>query len=203
MSEAGRRAPASLSPCLGIVPGGATFLAALGAIARRLVCGGDAAPWLVEMGLPVPALCTWAGFGRAGCVARLGPREWLVSADGTTPLPAPLVAGPGARAAVLALDHECAEFALGGAGVPTLFAELVATDLGQFAAQAFVPVLLAGAECWLRALPAPRPHWRIVCAPAEASFVFGTLQALVREAGGEPIGRDDFLSVQFNEEVRS
>ncbi|MBI5615482.1 MAG: hypothetical protein HY943_04245 [Gammaproteobacteria bacterium] len=92
-----------------------------------------------------------------------------------------------------AFDHECVEIALGGAGVRALFAELTATDPEQFGAGAFVPVV-AGPECWLRALPAPHAHWRVCCAPADATFAFGTLLALVREAGGAPFGDADYFA---------
>ncbi|MBI5615272.1 MAG: hypothetical protein HY943_03160 [Gammaproteobacteria bacterium] len=181
---------------------GAPFIADLSPLARRYVCGAGAGAWLAALGLPTPELCAWAAFGRDGWVAHTGPREWLVSAGGATPLPDALAA-PAGRDDVHAFDHECVEIALGGAGVRAMFAELTATDLDQFAPGAFVPVLLAGNECWLRALPAPHAHWRVCCAPADATFVFGTLLALVREAGGALFGLDDFFSAHLTEEGQS
>ena len=140
---------------------GAPFIADLSPLARRYVCGGGAGAWLHSLGLPTPALCAYEAYGRDGCVAHTGPREWLVSAGGATALPEALITQSG-REDVHAFDHECVEVALGGAAIPQLFGELTATDLKQFAPGAFIPLLLAGNECWLRALPGPRAHWRVV-----------------------------------------
>ncbi|MGE0483540.1 MAG: 2Fe-2S iron-sulfur cluster-binding protein [Gammaproteobacteria bacterium] len=170
-----------------------TYLADLSALRRRLVVGRGAADWLRRHGAPVPSgVQDSLAWGDGGLVVRSHLDQYLVI-DAVRPLDTALFDAPDGRDGdTLVLSPEMAEFALGGTARRTLVEEFCATPLaldGPFWAQ----VRFAHCNAALWQFAGHEPHTRILCASADAPFLFEVLRDALG-ADGTVIGFDDYLA---------
>ena len=174
----------------------ADFLADLSAVPRRLVYGRGAATWLTASGFTPPAqLQGWQVVGGEALIARPHVGQFLVvDAPQGGAVPAVFATAPQTAAAVRVSDWQQAELALGGPACAAILAELCAMEL-PIGSEHWCLTRVAHCEValWLRT--APCVHVRIQCAPADARYLCGVLQACVRERGGSLIGYADFLDL--------
>ncbi len=167
------------------------FLADVSALRRRLCVGRSAGAWLTRHGLPaVDGLHRCAVSGTGVVVARIHRHQWLVvAAPGAAGLPDDLA--DGRHDDVLVLPYEAAEFAARGAATEHALAELCAMDTTQITPAHWTLTRIAHCEAALRVVGAPR-HYRILCTPADARFLFGVLADVMTAAGAALIGFDDY-----------
>lgn len=169
------------------------FIADVSAAPNRLVVGAGAAAWLDARGYDVPgALLEWRPLGGDGAVACVHRQRFLLvqpAGSTTDSIPGPPNEGR-AMEDVLVLDHEHGDLALTGALGVTLLAEFCALDPGAFAGNAWIPARVAQCDVALRRLEQPTQHYRLLCAPAEASWLVTTFA----NAGAALAGFDDYLN---------
>ena len=162
---------------------------------KRLLAGAGAARWLEAHGVVAPrAVMQWQRLGGDGAVVRVHRDRYLVVADAASAAPAAVfAAAPGPHADVLVLDHEAAEFALLGGTAAGVLAELCPLDLAGMSDTTWTATRLARCELALRRLDVDAMHFRLLCTPADAQYLFGTLRDCVEVRGGSILGFDDYV----------
>ncbi len=184
----------ALSVCHGmhIASGGAALadgldaLVDVSALPRHLIVGAGAPAWLRSHAWQPPSTlfeCHQQSDGHT--LVRLHDAQYLLlAAVDAASDPLADVAAMELPADVLILPYECAEFAvLGPARFDTLL-ELSRLDPAVLAPGHWCATQLAHADVGMRVIDQPQSHWRIVCSPADARYLFSTLRELLRERGG-------------------
>lgn len=171
------------------------FLADLSALAKQLVVGGGAEAWLGARGWRAPDW-TARAVRDDGCWAvRTGAARYLL---GESPQAAgALDVAPGRVAPdtlVLAQDH--AEMVLGGPAAADVLGEFCGIDLDRCDTGRWLPLLCAQVESALCVLPRGAARdFHLFCAPADAAGLCRVLLDALRDAGGAPIGFNDYLAI--------
>jgi hypothetical protein len=169
------------------------FLADLSALRRRLFIGAGAAQWLDQHDIPTPVrLLEYTELDEGAIIVRLHRQQYLLVDGVQNSSYDALLDLPESRDDnVLILAHEAAEIACGGPHVAAVMAEFCAMDLGTVGENVWLPTRFAHCEVALRRVDFPA-HYRIVCSPADARFLFGVLEEVTLERGGVIVGFDDF-----------
>lgn len=169
------------------------FLADISALRRRLFVGRSAPQWLREHDVIVPEkLLSYKQLNGGATVVRLHRQQYLLT-DGLEPevLEGLFRLEEGRYDNVLVLPYEAAEMACGGPYVTALMAELCPMDLSATKPGSWIATRLAHCEATLRCVDEPL-HYRVVCTPADAQFLFGVLSQVTREHDGTILGFDDY-----------
>ena len=169
------------------------YLVDLSPLRKLLVVGAGGGAWLSANGLPDPRLMQRIAAADGRWVARIGALQVLVGSGLACDLAERTVL-TSASANRTVLHYDAVELAFGGVSATPILAELCALDLTQFPTDAWIATLFAGVEVGLYRDDAKAPHYRLVCAGAEALFLFETLAEMTREFGGAVIGYTEYLN---------
>lgn len=165
-----------------------SYLADLSGLRKYLVVGAGAAAWLGTQGLAAPDWLLRATGADGRWVARTGAARYLLSEGAQSP--GALCITPGRLSGdTLVLAQDSVEIALGGSLALTVLSEFCAIDLSHCTAEAWVPVQLAQLDVGLYSLP---HAFHLICAPADAQFLFSTLTEALSALGGAVIGFADY-----------
>lgn len=171
---------------------GGNALVDLSAVPRRLVVGPGAADWVSRHTGLRPGAMFLISTGEGGCCVRLHQQQYLlIGALHASAAPGWLDAQSATDA--LVLPYECAEFALLGPCREPVLRELSTLRPDAIVPGRWVAARLAHADIGLRTVDDPQTHWRIVCSPADAHYLYGVVSELVREHDGVVTTFDAYL----------
>lgn len=175
----------------------AGFIADLSAVHKRLFVGAGARRFLEAHDIEAPRdLLRWWPLGEDGAVVHLHRHRFLVIAPSGTTRPADLFAvTPGRKGDTLVLQHEAADFALGGEAAAAIVRDLCPMNLAACADDVWIATQLAHCGVALRRMTTDAVTYRLMCAPADAAFLFEVLADVVRENGGTIAGFNDYLEL--------
>ena len=175
----------------------AGFIADLSAVHKRLFVGAGARRFLEAHDIEAPAdLLRWWPLGEDGAVVYLHHHRFLVVAPSGTTRPGPLFAiAPGSQDDTLVLHHEAADFALGGEAADAIVRELCPMNLAASSDGVWIATQLAHCNVAVRRMTTDAVTYRLMCAPADAAFLFGVLVEVVQENGGTIAGFNDYLEL--------
>ena len=174
-------------------PDSGNYLADLSALRRRLFVGRSVPEWLDGHGVTVPEkLLTCAEIHNGAIAVRLHRQQYLLIDSLDCTLSEGLFElEEGRHDEVLVLPYEAAEMACGGPHIGALMAELCPIDLSMVDDGTWIATRLAHCEAAIRRIGNPL-HYRIVCSPADAQFLFGVLSQVTRERDGAILGFNDY-----------
>jgi hypothetical protein len=177
------------------------YIADISSIRRRLFVGSNAPGWLKERGIETSdRLFECRALVNGALIVRLHRQQYLlIDTYGVSSYDALFELDEGRDADVLILDYEAAEIACGGPYVADMFSELCPMEIAQVGAATWIATRLAHCEVAIRRQQNP-VHDRIICAPADAIFLFGILSTVALERDGAVIGFDDFRALLNSEE---
>lgn len=173
---------------------GTAFVADLSAIRKRLVVGSGGAEWITQHTGSCPQeLFAIESLPDGACAVRIHRSQYLVI-DGpdTDRYDELFLLPPGRHGAVLLLDYECAELAIGGPGVEDIIAELCPMPLDDLAPNCWCATRMAHADVQIRVIERPNRHFRCVVTPADARFVFEVISDAIDEHDGMQIGYNNY-----------
>jgi len=174
----------------------ADYVADLSALRRRLFVGHGAAPWLAARNIPVPSgLLEYNDLEAGAIIVRLHRQQYLLidGIDGSHYDEA-FTLDEGRVDDVLVVAYEAAEIACGGPHIGALMAELCPMGIAAVSDKVWNATRLAHCDVALRGVEAPA-HYRVVCSPADAQFLFGVLREVTLEREGAVLGFDDFRAL--------
>jgi len=172
------------------------YVADLSALRRRLFVGRAAPRWLAERNIVVPSgLLEYSELDTGAVIVRLHRHQYLLI-DGVdnSPYNDLFALEPGRHDDVLVVAYEAAEMACGGPHVDELVAELCPMDIVGVEGNTWIATRFAHCELALRRLELPA-HYRVLCSPADARFVFGILREVTLERDGAVLGFDDYRAL--------
>lgn len=168
------------------------------ALVRAGLKGPQAAEWLAARGVPVPAEPnTWLPLPEGGLVARLARTEFLVE-DGWTPGAAARLLrelAPGSRGVYPVPRQDCA-LAIAGGALEELFAQTCNVPvMAQDPAARIVTLtqMVGVGVTLLRSDLGPLPCVRLWCDYTSGPYLWETLEGIVAELGGGPVGVEDLF----------
>jgi hypothetical protein len=178
-------------------PTRAGYVADLSALRRRLFVGRDVPSFLAEQNISAPTgLMEYRELDGGAVIARVHRHQYLLI-DGIASASAhdDVFALEAQRHGdVLVVDYEAAEIACGGPHVEAIVAELCPMDVAAVKPNSWIATRFAHCELALRRIEEPS-HYRVLCTPADARFVFGILSEVTRERDGAVLGFDDFRAL--------
>ncbi len=175
---------------------GPDYIADLSAIRRRLFVGHAVPEWLAAHNISVPRrLLEYNQLDNGAVIVRLHRQQYLLIDSVQDSTHDDIFAiEQGRHGDVLVIAYEAAEIACGGPHVDELVAELCPMDITNNASDSWIATRFAHCELALRRLDAPA-HYRILCSPADARFVFGILSEATLERDGVVLGFDDYRAL--------
>lgn len=172
------------------------YVADLSALRRRLFVGDAVPSWLARHDISVPdGLLEYRELDLGAVIVRLHRQQYLLI-DGVDESPCDELFALEQRRHedVLVLAYEAAEIACGGPNVDALIAELCPMDIASVDRHSWIATRFAHCELALRRLEEPA-HFRVLCSPADARFVFRILCEVTRERDGAVLGFDDYSAL--------
>ncbi len=172
------------------------YVADLSALRRRLFVGHAVPGWLARHDISVPAgLLEYRELEHGAVIVRLHRQQYLlIDAIDKSPCDELFALEQRRHDDVLVLAYEAAEIACGGPHVDALIAELCPMDIASVDRHRWIATRFAHCELALRRLEDP-VHYRVLCSPADARFVFGILCEVTRERDGAVLGFDDYSAL--------
>ena len=174
----------------------ADYVADLSALRRRLFVGHAVPEWLAQHNISVPRrLLEYNQLDNGAVIVRLHRQQYLLI-DGVEDSSYDDIFAIEQRrhGDVLVVAYEAAEIAFGGPHVDTLVAELCPMDIANKGPNCWIATRFAHCELALRRLDEPA-HYRVLCSPADARFVFGILCEVTLERDGAVLGFDDYRAL--------
>lgn len=173
------------------------LLADVSAVPKRMIVGPGARELLATFGIRAPEkLMRWMALGEDGAVVPLRRDRLLVvsptRSDETNEIFQKIT---GRSENTLVLQHEAADFALGGSATDSLVGELCSMDISCLADDVWIATRLANCEVMLRRLTKGCVNYRLMCSPADAGFLFNVLIDVTKECGGSVVGFNDYLGM--------
>lgn len=172
------------------------YIADLSALRRRLFVGRAAPEWLAARNITVPTgLLEYRELDNGAVIVRLHRQQYLLI-DGVDESSYDDLLGleQCRHDDVLVVAYEAAEIACGGPKVDALVAELCPLDISGVERNTWIATRFAHCELALRRLEEPA-HYRVMCSPADARFVFGILREVTLERDGAVLGFDDYRAL--------
>lgn len=172
------------------------YVADLSALRRQLFVGPAVPGWLARHDISVPnGLLEYRKLDHDAVIVHLHRQQYLlIDAIAESPYDKLFALEQGRHDDVLVLPYEAAEIACGGPHVDALIAELCPMDIASIDRHNWITTRFAHCELALRRLEDP-VHYRVLCSPADARFVFGILCEVTRERDGAVLGFDDYSAL--------
>lgn len=173
---------------------GQNFICDLSAIRKRIVIGETAAEWLSEHTGSCPEKLFETQMLKNGAFVVRIHRDQYIAVDGndTAAYDELFTLPTGRHGDVLVLDYECAEMVLAGPAVGDIVSELCPMPMTDIAAGYWCATRMAHADVIILPVDVPTRHYRIVCTPADARFIYEIFNDAVGESGGTQIGYDNY-----------
>ena len=179
------------------------YVADLSAIPKRLVVGVEAPVWLAQQGIEAPSgLLEYNLIEDGTTVVKLHHQQYLlisgISIMARLPLGSVFDLDEGRHGNVMVLDYECAEIAIGGPHLAELLAEFCPMDFAAAPEGVWIATLMAHCEVSLQLDRTGKPDCRVLCSPAEAQFLFGTVKDVIDQHDGSVLGFNDYVTIIVN-----
>lgn len=172
------------------------YVADLSALRRRLFVGHAVPEWLTKHNISVPqGLLKYNSLEKGAVIVRLHRHQYLLidSVEGSA-YDDVFAIEKRRHDDILVIAYEAAEIACGGPHIEDLIAELCPMNVAISEPNSWIATRFAHCELAIRHLAEP-PHYRILCSPADARFVFEILCEVTLERDGVALGFNDYRAL--------
>ncbi|HCU91069.1 MAG TPA: hypothetical protein DGR97_14050 [Gammaproteobacteria bacterium] len=172
------------------------YVADLSALRRRLFVGPAVPEWLANHNISAPqGLLKYNNLEKGAVIVRLHRQQYLLidSVEGSS-YDDVFSIEQRRHDGILVIAYEAAEIACGGPHVEDLIAELCPMNVAINEPNSWIATRFAHCELAIRHLAEPS-HYRILCSPADARFVFEILFEVTLERDGVALGFNDYRAL--------